>query len=277
MNPSVRTRRHGPFPGAFDATRIAAYAEATGDTTPAVLAGDGVPATLPVLLVFDAAEAARADLPAEIWERIHGGVHGEHDLLLHRPLRPGEFLDTWSEVSAVRTVRSGTQVVVHFDQVDADGQLAAEQWWTMILLGAAGLDDLGSMPADHRFPEPARVDPLPPAVLHVAADTAHRYAELSGDWAAHHFDLDVARAAGFDYVFAHGLCTMAMCTHRVLDAIGVGDPSLVRRVAVRFAAPMPLGADLTTSTYGIDENAFAFEAHCGDAVVVSHGRLELRP
>lgn len=276
MNSSVRIRRHGPFPGALDETRIAAYAEATGDTTPAVLAGDAVPATLPVLLVFDAVEAARADLPAEIWERIHGGVHGEHDLLLHRPLRPGDSLDTWSEVSAVRTVRAGTQVVVHFDQVDADGHVAAEQWWTMILLGASGLDDLGSMPTDHRFPESARANPLGPAVQRVAADTALRYADLSGDWAAHHFDVEVARAAGFDYVFAHGLCTMAMCTHRVLDAIGVGDPSLVRRVAVRFAAPMRLDADLTISPYGIDGHAFAFEAHCADVGVVSHGRLELR-
>lgn len=277
MNGSVHVRRHGPFSGALDPARIAAYAEATGDTTPAVLAGDAVPATLPVLLVFDAVEAARADLPAEIWDRIRGGVHGEHDLLLHRPLRPGESLDTHSEVSAVRTVRSGTQVVVHFDQVDADGRVAAEQWWTMILLGAHGLDDLGSMPAEHRFPEAARANPLRRAVHHVAADTARRYAELSGDWAAHHFDLDVARAAGFDYLFAHGLCTMAMCTHRVLDAIGVGDPSLVRRVAVRFAAPMPLGADLTASTYRVDGHAFAFEAHCGNVGVVSHGRLELHP
>jgi acyl dehydratase len=63
--------------------------------------------------------------------------------------------------------------------------------------------------------------------------------EVSGDWSAHHFDIDVARSAGFDFLFAHGLCTMAMCTHRMLDVIGVGDPARVRRVAVgvRVADP----------------------------------------
>ena len=93
---------------------------------------------------------------------------------------------------------------------------------------------------------------------------------------AHHFDIEVARSAGFDYLFAHGLCTMAMCTHRVLDTVGVDDPALVRRVAVRFASPTPLGADLITSTYRIDAHAFAFDARCGDDQVISHGRLELR-
>jgi len=154
--------RHGPFRGSLDVERMAAYAATTGATTAAVLAGDAVPATLPVLLVFDAVEPAR------------------------------------------------------------------------------------------------------------------RYAELSGDWAAHHFDIEVARSAGFDHLFAHGLCTMAMCTHRVLDTVGVDDPGLVSRVAVRFASPTPLGADLTTSAYRIDANASAFDSHCGDAQVISHGRLELR-
>jgi acyl dehydratase len=105
---------------------------------------------------------------------------------------------------------------------------------------------------------------------------ARRYADISGDWSAHHFDIEVARSSGFDYLFAHGLCTMAMCTHRVLDAIGGGDPGRVRRVAVRFASPTPLGADLTVSTYDIDEHAFAFDARCGAAEVITHGRLELR-
>ena len=65
---------------------------------------------------------------------------------------------------------------------------------------------------------------------------------------------------------------MAICTHRLLGLVGVGDRGRVRRVAVRFASPTPLGADLI-----IDEQSFAFEAACGDTTVITHGRLELRP
>ena len=105
---------------------------------------------------------------------------------------------------------------------------------------------------------------------------AGRYAEVSGDWSAHHFDIDAARATGFDFLFTHGLCTMAMCTHRLLSLVGVADPGQVRRVAVRFASPTPLGGELTVAAYGVDEDSFAFEAACGGAAVITHGRLELR-
>jgi acyl dehydratase len=271
----VQPRRHGPFPGVLDRARIAAYADATGDHTPAVRAGAAVPVVFPIIVGFDALEAARADLPGAIWQRVRGGVHGEHDIVLHRPLRPGEVLDTWAGLSAVRTSRAGTQVVVHFEQVGSDGRMAVEQWWTMVLLGLDGVADLGTMPAEHRFPESAHANPRGTALQHVAEDTARRYAEVSGDWSAHHFDIDVARSAGFDFLFAHGLCTMAMCTHRVLDVIGVGDPGRVRRVAVRFASPTRLGGDLTVRAYGAGEGVIAFDAACADATVVTNGRLEL--
>ncbi len=82
--------RHGPFPGHLAPEAIAAYAAATGDQTTAVLDGRAVPAVFPVILVFTPLEAARADVPAAAWQRVRGGVHGEHDIVLHRPLAPGE-------------------------------------------------------------------------------------------------------------------------------------------------------------------------------------------
>jgi acyl dehydratase len=274
---AVTPVRHGPFPGRLAPTAIADYAVATGDETRAVLEGVAVPAVFPVILVFDAQEAARADLPAAAWERARGGVHGEHDIVLHRPLVPDEPLDTYAQISAVRTSRAGTHVVVHLEQSDADGRIAVEQWWTMVLLGVTGVGDLGSMPADHCFPEDARAHPLGSVSQHIDNDVAHRYAEVSGDWAAHHFDINVARAAGFDFVFTHGLCTMAICTHRLLGLLGLDDPGRVARVAVRFASPTPLDSELTVNAYGIDHNSVAFEATSRGVTTITHGRLELRP
>jgi len=273
---TVAPVRHGPFDGRLDPETIARYAAATGDPTASVLDGRAVPAAFPVLLVFEPNEAARADLPDAAYRGARGGVHGEHDIVLHRPLLPGEPLKTWSRISAVRTTRAGTQVVMQFDQVDRDGNVAVEQWWTMMLLGLQGMTDLGVPPAEHRFPDAARARPLGTACQHIDADITRRYAELSGDWAAHHFDIEVARAAGFDFVFTHGLCTMAICTHRVLGLLGVDDPGRVRRVAVRFAAPTPLGCDLNVNIFGINEDSFAFEAEANGTKTISHGRLELR-
>jgi acyl dehydratase len=268
--------RHGPFPGTLAPDAIAAYAAATGDQTGAVLDGRAVPAVFPVILIFDPQEAARADVPEAVWQRIRGGVHGEHDIVMHRPLIPGERLDTSSWISAVRTSRAGTQIVVQFEQVGADGTVAVEQWWTMVLLGLHGVADLGTMPADHRFPDDARARPLGSASQHVDKDVAHRYADVAGDWAAHHFDIEVARAAGFDFVFTHGLCTMAIITHLLLGLLDVDDPARVRRVAVRFASPTPLDSELTVNAFGVSENSFAFEAAANGTTTITHGRLELR-
>lgn len=282
---TVAPVRHGPFAGRLDPETIARYAAATGDRTASVLDGLAVPAVLPVLLVFDPNEAARADVPDAAYRGARGGVHGEHDIVVHRPLIPGEPLQTWSRISAVRTTTAGTQVVMQFDQADRDGAVVVEQWWTMVLLGLQGMADLGVTPAEHRFPDEARARPLGTVSHHIDADITRRYAELSGDWAAHHFDIEVARAAGFGFVFTHGLCTMAICTHRVLDLLGIDDPGLVRRVAVRFASPTPLDCDLNVNVFGIDEDSFAFEAFAGGAgnpteangtKTITHGRLELR-
>ena len=160
----VAPARHGPFPGHLAPETIAAYAAATGDQTAAVLDGRAVPAVFPVILVFTPQEAARADVPEGVWQHVRGGVHGEHDIVLHRPLVPGERLDTSAWLSAVRTTRAGTQIVVQFEQVGADGAVAVEQWWTMVLLGLHGVADLGTMPATTGSPKmrgPIRSGPSP--------------------------------------------------------------------------------------------------------------------
>ncbi|HZQ30320.1 MAG TPA: MaoC/PaaZ C-terminal domain-containing protein [Mycobacterium sp.] len=269
--------RHGPYLDRLAADRIAAYAAATGDDTRGVLTGRAVPPVFPVILAFAAQQAANADLPAAAWEAASGGVHGEHDILLHRPLEVDEPLQTWSKLSAIRTVPAGAQVVLHVEQFGADGRLAVEHWWTTILLGLRTLADTGSPPGDHRFPESARTDPIGSATYRVHAQTARRYAEVSGDWSAHHFDIAAARASGFDFLFTHGLCTMAICAHRVLSLVGVDDPGRVSRAAVRFSSPTPLGADLVVHAYRITGRSVAFEATSDGVTTVRHGRMEFRP
>jgi acyl dehydratase len=273
--------RHGPFSGRLDPQHIASYAAATNDDAPDVRDGVAVPATYPVILVFDAQAAANRDVLSVVSQHARGGVHGEHDIVLHRPLVPGEAITTWAALSAVRTTRVGARVVLHLQQYDERDTLVAEQWWTTLFLGADVLADVGPEPPGHSFPDAARREPVGSAMQWVGNDVAHRYAKVSGDWSAHHFDREAARASGFDDVFAHGLCTMGMCTQAAVALVAGGDPRRVRRVAVRFAAPMPLGADLTVDVFAAGAGTYAFEASCSRpgadrTTVITHGRLELR-
>jgi acyl dehydratase len=271
--------RHGPFRGTLDPEVIAQYAAATNDANALVVSGRAVPATFPVIVIFDAQWAANAAVPKSVYQGGRNGVHGEHDVLLHRPLVPGEALDTFSEPLAARNTRAGARVVLHMEQYGADDALAVEHWWTIFFPGCDELADVGPEPPDHIFPEAARAHPVGSAVQHVDLDAATRYAEVSNDWSPHHFELDAARAAGVDHLFAHGLCTMAMCTQAAVAMVADGDPSRVRRVAVRFASPTRLDADLTVDVYDASASAqpgvYAFEAECAGATVIRHGRLEL--
>jgi acyl dehydratase len=271
--------RHGPFRGTLDPAAIARYAAATNDTNAPVVAGAAVPATFPVILIFDAQWAANAAVPQSVYRSGRNGVHGEHEVTLHRALVPGEALETFSEPSAVRNTSAGARVVLHMEQFGSNGELAVEHWWTIFFPGCDELADVGPEPPDHTFPEEARAHPVGSATQHVGVDTPTRYAEVSNDWSPHHFDLDAARAAGVDHLFAHGLCTMAMCTQTVVAMVAGGDPSRVRRVAVRFASPTRLDETLTVDVYdahaSLGGGVFAFEATCAGADVIRHGRLEL--
>jgi acyl dehydratase len=267
--------RHGPFPGTLDPETIARYAAATNDTSPPVLAGTGVPATFPVILIFDAQWAANGAVPQFVYRSGRNGVHGEHEVRMHRPLVPGEQLETWSEPFAVRNTRAGARVVLHMEQFGTDGTLAVEHWWTIFFPGCDRLADVGPEPPDHTFPESARAHLVGSGTQHVDLEMPTRYAEVSNDWSAHHFDLEAARGAGVDHLFAHGLCTMAMCTHTAVGMVAGGDPARVRRVAVRFASPTRLDADVRVDVYDAGDGMFAFEAECAGAPVIKHGRLEL--
>ncbi len=271
--------RHGPFAGTLDPAAIDQYAAATNDTNAPVATGTAVPATFPVILIFDAQWAANAAVPTSVYASGRNGVHGEHEVLLHRPLVPGETLETFSEPFAVRNTRAGARVVLHMEQFGADGALAVEHWWTIFFPGCDELADVGPEPPDHTFPEASRDHLVGSVTQHVDVDAATRYAEVSNDWSAHHFELDAAHKAGVDYLFAHGLCTMAMCTQAAVAMVADGDPSRVRRVAVRFASPTRLDADLTVDVYdasgALGPGVYTFEATCAGAPVIRHGRLEL--
>jgi acyl dehydratase len=267
--------RRGPFPGVLDPASIAEYAAATNDDSPSVVRGESVPATYPVILVFEALNAALDELPPILAETSTSGVHGEHEIVLHRPLVSGEALDTWASLYAVRNTRAGIQVIVRIEQLDAQGELTVEHWWSVLYFGTDVLGDVGPEPPDHSFPDDARARPAGIVVQHVDADLATRYAEVSNDWSAHHFEIDAARRSGFDYLFTHGLCTMGMSTQAAVRLVAGGDPARVRRIAVRFAAPTPLDADLTVELYDVEPGVFAFESKCAGLTVIKHGRLEL--
>jgi acyl dehydratase len=271
----VLGERRGPFPGRLDADLVQRYAAATRDPSPAVQAGSAVPPVAIVTQIWEAQNEGRtASVSQSLQRAATGGVHGEHEVVLHRPIEPGEPLRIFVEGQGARPAGRNSLVTLRYTALDADDAVVAEQWWTTVYLGVT-CDPVGAPAPDHAFPDDARARPIDTYTVDVDTDMARRYAEVSGDWSAHHFEVAAARQSGFDRLFLHGLCTMALCAQGVVQLVADGDPSRVRRVAVRFASPTFLGEQLHVRLYDAGALGCAFEADSAGASVIAHGRAEL--
>lgn len=251
----------------YEVTQAAlqAYADATDDTP-----GGPVFAVLPVW------EAVRSTSRAVASEEVRPHVvHYEQDLLLHRPLEAGMQLRSQAAPIALLGRPNGTSLLLRTETRTADGELVNEQYVTEFFRGVDAPDSVGERAPDHRLD--ADGAPFAEISYPVAEDQTVRYAAASGDNFAIHLDDEFARSVGLPGRIVHGLCTMAFTGRAVLEAAGVDDPGRLRRLAVRFSAPLFPGDTLTTRIWDLGDSAYGFDAVSGEGVtVVKDGRAELR-
>jgi acyl dehydratase len=93
-----------------------------------------------------------------------------------------------------------------------------------------------------RFEEVSVGDEIPGLAKVVTREDVRAYAEASGDRNPLHLDEDVARAAGFPGVIAHGMFTMAHLASCVVR--WSGDAGALRRLRAQFRAPVLMGEEI---------------------------------
>jgi acyl dehydratase len=268
--------RAGPYDLVLDAEMGAAMAVATGDDNQRYLEGTALPPTLLATQAYRGQFAAMLDLvPEQIFAAARSGVHGQHDLLLHRPVVPGERLCTVVETHSAKAAGDNLRITLLHTSTDADEQLVAEQWWTTVLLGTTGPATGPDLP-DYRFADLGGRRLVAEEIFQIDREMARRYAEVSGDFSEHHFDVEAARRSGYEGPFLHGLCTMALCARVVVQRVCGGEPTRLRRLAVRFASPAFLDRDLAVGIHSLGEDSYAFEATSGGDTVIRNGFAELR-
>jgi acyl dehydratase len=85
-------------------------------------------------------------------------------------------------------------------------------------------------------------DELPELRRVVTRDDVKAYADASGDQNPLHQRDEVARAAGFDGIIAHGMFTMGHMAACVVS--WAGEPDAVTTIAAQFRAPVSMGQEL---------------------------------
>jgi len=243
---------------------LQAYADATDDVP-----GGPVFAIVPVWNVI--APASEAVASGDVRRFV---VHYEHDMLLHRPLEAGMRVVSRATPIAVLPRENGTSLVIKTETRDEDGVLVNEQYVTEFFRGVRSDDGVGERAPDHRLE--ADGDPAADVTYLVAHDQPARYAAASGDHFAIHLDDEFARGVGLPGRIVHGLCTMAFAGRAVLEAAEVHDPRAVKRIAVRFSAPLFPGEPVTTRVWQVGD-AFGFQSMNAEGTpVLKDGRVELR-
>jgi acyl dehydratase len=246
------------------ASELDAYAAATDDVP-----GGPVFTIVPVWPTI--APASRSVASDDVRSRV---LHYEHDIVLHRPIEVGMSLEARTTPVALLGRPNGTALVLRVETRDAAGDLVNEQYVTEFFRGVEAERSVGDRPPGHRL-DVAGTAPIAAITYPVADDQTVRYAAASGDDFAIHTDDEFARAVGLPGRVVHGLCSLAFAGRAVLEAAGVADPRAVRRLAVRFSAPLFPGDALTTRVWRT-EGGYGFESvDDRDTVVLKDGRMEL--
>jgi acyl dehydratase len=99
---------------------------------------------------------------------------------------------------------------------------------------------------------------------------------LSGDYNPIHISPKIAAKAGYDKPILHGLCTMGVAGHVLLENMADGDPARFGGYACRFSRPVFPGDTLRTEIWNRDGGAsFRVIAEGREEVVLDRGQASL--
>jgi acyl dehydratase len=264
----VSTARAGPGPGLiaarFDPGALADWtpartffvdpdlcrrdAAATNESDPQRWAAGVAP---PLLCVVATVPHVHTILQQNLPDRARAenrSVHGEHDIRYHEPVVPGSTLLVRGRLYGAQPRSTGTTLVTLVELTDPEtGRVVHEQYFVNFLRGVMTDAAIGQAPGAHRLPEAASLgEPAAAESYRIDADQTFRYARASGDHSIYHLDDAAARAAGFTGIIVHGLCTMAFAGRAVVARGCHGHAERLRRLAVRFSAPMYPAHAMTT-------------------------------
>jgi acyl dehydratase len=258
--------------------RISEYAEATNDPIEAHRKGEVASPVFAIVPSFMAImQSAFLVAPPEFAMRV---VHGEQDFRFHRPIRPGDVIQTRAKPLGFAAAPNGTTTATLLECRTTEGELVNEQYMTAFFRKVDAGATVGELAPAHKFPEAVRESaPAAAVVAHFDDDQTFRYSPASGDPMPIHLDEDAAKGAGLPGIIIHGLCTQAFTSWAVLTELAGSDTSRLQRLAVRFAKPVLPGQDMTTTIWKTGSadgvSTYVFESTVGDDVVIKDGLAEI--
>jgi acyl dehydratase len=273
LNFDLAGKAYDPVEVAVTAEQIEQYALASGDDNPRYQPGpDQIgPPVFPVVPGFGLLGMIWTDPELNV-ENPLMIVHGEQDLVYHRPIRAGDRLTLAPSLVSVEDKGKGATFVAKVAATDGAGRPVVDSYATIFVRGGGSGSE---RPRSEPPAPPARGAVAAQFVHHVEADMPSRYAEASGDHNPIHLDDAVARAVGLPGVINHGLGTLSLVAGGLVRHLAGGDPSRLGRLRVRFTDMVFPGSDVATTVWEGPGGIHLFETARPDGAVVMSGSLEL--
>jgi acyl dehydratase len=200
-------------------------------------------------------------------------LHGDQDVVLHRPIPPRAAITTTGKVVGVYDKGKAALIVLEVESREQGGEPLFTNRFGIFARGAGGFGgDSGPKPANEA---PAR----PPDLVVETPTTPHQTLlyRLSGDKNPLHADPDFAKLGGFERPILHGLCSFGIACKAVVDAALEGAVERVARYQARFAGVVFPGETIVTSLWREDGRiALAAATKERGSPVLSHAAITLR-
>ncbi|PKN60662.1 MAG: short-chain dehydrogenase [Deltaproteobacteria bacterium HGW-Deltaproteobacteria-11] len=161
-----------------------------------------------------------------------GVLHGEQELIFHRPIpTSGSFVTTGKVGRYYDKGPKGALVIGESETCDAAGKRLFTNIITIFARLDGGFGGEDAPKKDVIFPDR---DPDVVVTASPSPDQPLLY-RLSGDIFQLHADPEFARMVGFEKPIMHGLCTYGYACRALMAHFIPGEPEKVRRLACRFS------------------------------------------
>ncbi len=202
-------------------------------------------------------------------------IHGEHDFVVLRPIKPGMRLTTKSTILGLKKSPVGQLILVESLTRDEAGETICQQVTSCILRNLEDAANHGQISIDR--PDVSSISLEEVATVDIQPNLGAVYAEQARDYSPYTIDADAARAVGFDAPILHGICTLGLASEIAAGHLADDPVATFARLGCRFSAPLKLIAGQTLKvTAGRMGNTLSFCAVDGNGhPIVRNGYAEL--
>jgi acyl dehydratase len=200
-------------------------------------------------------------------------LHGEQEVILHKPLPPAQKLKTSAHVPEIYDKGKAALVILEATARDESGDKLFTNRMSLFIRGEGGFGGdsgpkVGNVAPDRKPDGVITRTTLPQQAL---------IYRLSGDKNPLHCDPDFAKMAGFDKPIIHGLCSYGIACKAIVDEVLGGDVAQVARYQARFAGVAFPGETYQVS-YWKQDKQILLEAKSVErgAPIISNAVVELR-